>query len=286
MSLSNKNPDVEIPGLATGPPRGQLVRDAEACAREKNITTTGKASISVYVIAACGVAMVAAGAILGKAGNLFDYGSLFRVGYNRTPPSGESGEGLPPKMAMDAYQAKGMKVWTTKCITCHGPEAKGDGSNFPSLVGSAWALGETERFSMIILNGLHGPMSTGKTYSGAAGMPTQNPNKDMTAEELAGVMTYVRNHFGNNKGDVVTTEMARAAFEISAKRSKAGQQMTTEELTADHLKALPGKTLDPKAMVDPITLNPVFAGKKTESNTLSPAEAKAPAPAETPAPVK
>ena len=62
MSLSNKNPDVEIPGLATGPPRGQLVRDAEACAREKNITTTGKASISVYVIAACGVAMVAAGA--------------------------------------------------------------------------------------------------------------------------------------------------------------------------------------------------------------------------------
>ena len=123
---------------------------------------------------------------------------------------------------------------------------------------------------MIVLNGLHGPMSTGKTYSGAAGMPTQNPNKDMTPEELAGVMTYARNNFGNSKGDVVTVEMAKAAFDISAKRSKAGQQVTTEELTADHIKELPGKVIDPKAMVDPVTLTQVFAPKKSEAPAPAP----------------
>jgi len=271
MSNSNDYPEIKAPARAGAD--GHVPRDAAACAREKNIAATGKEPVSVYVIAACGVAMLAAGAILGSAGNLFDYGKVFRDGYKRTPAPGAN-EGPPPKAAVDAYMAKGKKVWGSKCITCHGPEAKGDGNNFPSLVGSAWALGETERFSMIVLNGLHGPMSTGKTYSGAAGMPTQNPNKDMTPEELSGVMTYVRNNFGNTKGDVVTVEMAKAAFEISAKRSKAGQQVTTEELTADHLKALPGKIIDPKAMVDPLTLNPVFAGKKAEAPVIAPPPAK------------
>ena len=272
MSQSNNIPEVKTQGRVAGDFR-HAPGDTEACAREKNIAASGKASVSVYVIAACGVAMLAAGAILGSAGNLFDYGQVFRLGYKRTPAPGAN-EGPPPKAAVDAYMAKGKKVWGAKCITCHGPEAKGDGTNYPSLVGSKWALGETERFSMIVLNGLHGPMSTGKTYSGAAGMPTQNPNKDMTPEELAGVMTYVRNNFGNNNGDVVTVEMTKAAFEISAKRPNAGQQVTSEELTAEHLKALPGKILDSKAMVDPVTLNPVFTGKKTEAPAIAPPPAK------------
>jgi hypothetical protein len=72
-------------------------------------------------------------------------------------------------------------------------------------------------------------------------------------------MTYVRNNFGNSTGDVVTVEMAKAAMEISDSRAKVGQQTTAEELAAEHAKALPGDPLDPKAMVDPITLAPVAA---------------------------
>jgi hypothetical protein len=81
----------------------------------------------------------------------------------------------------------------------------------------------------------------------------------MTPEDLAGIMTYVRNNFGNTKGDVITTGMAKAALEVSAARKKAGQSITGEELTADHLKALPGEVLDPKTLLDPITLAPVKA---------------------------
>jgi hypothetical protein len=110
---------------------------------------------------------------------------------------------------------------------------------------------------MIILNGLNGPISTGKTYGGAAGMAAQGAG--LSPEDLAGVMTYVRNNFGNSTGDVVTVEMAKAAMDISAKRAKAGQQVNAEELAAQHVKNLPGDPLDPKAMVDPITLAPVAA---------------------------
>jgi hypothetical protein len=149
---------------------------------------------------------------------------------------------------------KGEKIYTAKCNGCHGSDAKGNGSTYPSLVGSPWVNGETERFAMIILNGLEGPVSNGTTYGL---MPPQGIG--MTAEELAGIMTYVRNNFGNTKGDVITVEMAKAALEISAARKNVGKATTGAELTAEHLKDLPGTALDPKTLVDPVTLIPVAA---------------------------
>ena len=81
----------------------------------------------------------------------------------------------------------------------------------------------------------------------------------MAAEDLAGIMTYVRNNFGNTVGDVITTDMAKAALEVSAARKNAGNSVTEAELTASHIKALPGDVLDPKFLLDPITLAPAKA---------------------------
>jgi mono/diheme cytochrome c family protein len=244
MSLSNQHPVPEdVPGTA-------------ASARGKLLAAPGNEPVSLWILTACGVVALIAGGILGGAGRLFDYQTTFRERYEREPAPGAAEQGPPPKEALAAYMAKGAKIYTGKCIACHGPEAKGDGANFPSLVGSKWATGETERFAMIILNGLQGPTSSGKSYPGA-GMPSQSlPPTLLTPEDLAGVMTYVRNHFGNSTGDIVTVAMAKAALEIAAARPKTGQQITAEELTANHLKSLPGPALDPKAMVNPVTLAP------------------------------
>lgn len=216
----------------------------------------GPAPLPLWVLTVCGVVLLIAGGILGGAGRLFSYQTIFPDGYVRKRAPG-SEETAAPQEALSAFMARGERIYKTKCIVCHGAEAKGDGINFPALAGSKWATGETERFAMIILNGLQGPTSTGKTY--AAGMPTQAPG--LTAEDLAGVMTYVRNNFGNNTGDVISVAMAKAAMEISAARAKAGQPVTGQELEADHLKSLPGDALDPKAMVDAVTLLPVKGPK-------------------------
>ena len=256
MSLPNQKPDLED-SINVSETHGRLAREAAACVREKRIAENGSEPISLWLIAACGFVLLIAGGILGGAGKLFNYGAVFQEGYVRTPPPGVEESGPQPKEALAAYMAKGARIYSVKCNGCHGPDAKGDGANFPSLVGSAWVTGETDRLAMIILNGLVGPMSTGKTYGGAGGMAAQGAG--LNPEDLAGIMTYVRNNFGNSTGDVVTVEMAKAAMEISAARAKAGQQLTAEELTAEHLKALPGEPLDPKALVDPLTLAPVAA---------------------------
>jgi mono/diheme cytochrome c family protein len=238
--------------LAMPPDADNASCEHAAVMREMRIPENGKQSISLWIICMCAAVLLLAGVILGDGGWPFSYAALFREGYKRSAPPGSIAKPLPPKPALDAYMALGKKVFEAKCIVCHGPAAKGDGLGFPSLVGSAWANGATERFAMIILNGLQGPVSNGRIYGL---MPPQGIG--MTPEELAGIMTYVRNHFGNTTGDIITVEMATAAMQISSTRKNAGQAVTTLELTADHLKPLPGTPVVPTTMVNPLTMEPV-----------------------------
>ncbi|MCX6866185.1 MAG: cytochrome c [Verrucomicrobia bacterium] len=252
MSSPNKMPFFKDAYHMSGAQR-RVGAAAPASAVDGRVDSNGTAPVSLGVLTVFGVVVLIAGGILGGAGRFFDYRTMFRAGYERIPAPGEGDAQPPPKAALASYMARGAKIYAAKCIVCHGPEAKGDGINFPALAGSTWATGETQRFAMIILNGLQGPISNGKSYG--AGMPSQAAG--LTPEDVAGVMTYVRNNFGNNTGDIVTVAMAKAALEISAARAKAGQQVTAAELTADHRKALPGPPLDPTALVNPITLTPV-----------------------------
>lgn len=253
MSQPSHKPDLEE-SINVTETHGRVVREAAACAREKRIVDNGVAPVSLWAFVACGVVLLIAGGILGDGGRLLAYGTIFREGYVRTPAAGADEGGAVPKEALVAYMAKGAKIYSAKCQGCHGADGRGNGSTFPSLAGSAWVNGETDRFSMVILNGLQGPISDGKTYGV---MPPQGIG--MTAEDLAGVMTYLRNNFGNTVGDVVTLEMAAKALEISGARASAGQMASAAELTADHVKALPGEPLDPTALVDAITLAPMDA---------------------------
>lgn len=274
MSAPSELADSNEPAVATAVPSGPT-----AVTREKRIPENGREAIALWpTTIICGAVLIMAGFILDYGGDHLSYGSLFREGYVRSTPPGSVATPLPPKSALEAYMARGKKVFEGKCITCHGPEAKGNGSTYPSLVGSAWANGETQRFAMIILNGLQGKISNGRIYGV---MPPQGIG--MTPEELAGIMTYVRNYFGNTKGDVITSEMAKAAMKISAARKNAGQSVTAEELTADHVKALPGNPVDATTLVDPLTLEPVQAAAAT-APAKAPVPGAAVAPAASPAP--
>ena len=250
MSSSYSKPDLQE-SINVTKAHARVTQEAAAAARENKINDQGTEPINLWVLAVCGVVLVIAGGILGNADHLFAYDNTFPEHYVRLKAPGAGDTGPQPMDAMAAYKNKGAKIFMAKCSGCHQSDAKGN-NNYPSLVGSKFALGETERFSMIILNGLKGPNSRGKAYPG--GMPAQ---LGLSPEELAGVMTYVRNNFGNEKGDVVTVDMAKAAMEISQKREKAGEQVTAVELNADHLKNLPGDPLEPTALVNPVNLAPV-----------------------------
>ena len=95
------------------------------------------------------------------------------------------------------------------CMTCHQPDGTGlSASGFPPLAGTLWVEGSEERLIKLVLKGLQGPMEVSNTkYSGQVPMtPFEGMLND---EEVAAVLTYVRNSFGN-KAPAVTPEKVKA----------------------------------------------------------------------------
>ena len=72
-----------------------------------------------------------------------------------------------------------------------------EASGFPPLAGAKWVTGNEDRLIKITLKGLYGELEVkGKKYPGQVPMtPFENMLND---EEMAAVLTYIRNSFGNN----------------------------------------------------------------------------------------
>jgi mono/diheme cytochrome c family protein len=94
---------------------------------------------------------------------------------------------------------KGKQFYSREgyCITCHSENGLGVAmAGFPPLAGAKWVTGSEERLIKIALKGLMGPIEVkGKKYPGA--VPMTAFGKMLNDRDLAAVLTYVRNSFGN-----------------------------------------------------------------------------------------
>lgn len=90
------------------------------------------------------------------------------------------------------------------CVTCHQANGLGLPKIYPPLVGSPWVEGDVERLVKLTLHGLWGPMEVGGTlYDPAKGVPPMTAFKAILGdEEIAAVLTYVRNTWGNEAAPV------------------------------------------------------------------------------------
>ena len=100
------------------------------------------------------------------------------------------------------------------CVTCHQADGKGlPAAQFPPLAGSDWVQGSPARLIRLTLHGLMGPMEVnGQPFAGVVPM---TPFKFLDDQEVAAVLTYVRNAFGNQAAPIAPEQVAteRAATE-------------------------------------------------------------------------
>jgi mono/diheme cytochrome c family protein/glucose/arabinose dehydrogenase len=127
---------------------------------------------------------------------------------------------------------KGKAIYMKEgfCNTCHQPDGKGlEASGFPPLKGSNWVSGNEERLIKIVLKGMIGPIEVnGKKYPGQVPMtPFEGMLKD---DDVAAVLTYVRNAFGNKAPEVKADKVKQIR---AAVKSKTGFY-TPEELLKEH----------------------------------------------------
>jgi nitrite reductase (NO-forming) len=103
-------------------------------------------------------------------------------------------------MGKEILMEKGKRVYTQVCIACHQPEGQGLPGVFPPLAKSDWLMADKNRAITSLIKGLSGPITVnGQTYNGVM------PPSMLNDEQVASVLTYVRNAFGNS-GDIVTVD--------------------------------------------------------------------------------
>ncbi len=119
-----------------------------------------------------------------------------------------------------AIYVKGMEIYNREgfCVTCHQADGKGlESSGFPPLAKSKWVTGSTDRLIKITLHGLYGPLEVnGKKYAGT--VPMTPYGTMLNDEEIASVLNYVRNSFGNVSPTIITAEKVKAVREATKKQ--------------------------------------------------------------------
>ena len=97
---------------------------------------------------------------------------------------------LAMNMSMDELMEHGEKVYMAQCAACHQPNGAGLPGIFPGLKGSPLATGDVNAHIDIVING-------------KAGTAMQAYAKQLPLKDLAAVITYERNAWGNNTKDLV-----------------------------------------------------------------------------------
>lgn len=135
-------------------------------------------------------------------------------------------EGLKPKGEGDEALAKGLAVYNKICVGCHQNDGNGSASqNAPPLAGSEWVLAkDPARIARIVLHGLSGPIKVKGKDWGAGQMLALGAV--LSDEEVASVLSYIRNSWGN-KAPLVKADQVKKAREETKDHSG---YMTVDDL--------------------------------------------------------
>ena len=106
---------------------------------------------------------------------------------------------LSMNMTMDESMSMGEKVYNANCAACHMPNGEGLPGVFPALKGSQIAVADEPKHIDILINGV-------------AGSAMQSYAKQLTMSEIAAVVTYERNAWGNDTGDLVQAKDINTAM--------------------------------------------------------------------------
>ena len=117
----------------------------------------------------------------------------------------------PGQKAVDkAQMERGLKVYESSCLGCHQADGVGVPSLNPPLTKTKWVLGDKKKLITITLSGMQEPIEVnGETYANP--MPAQVHLSD---QDIADVLTYIRNSFGNKASSVTAGDVAKVRAKL------------------------------------------------------------------------
>lgn len=138
-------------------------------------------------------------------------------------------EDLTKQWTMKELMQRGEDVYNRVCAACHQPTGLGMPPTFPALKGSKIATGPIEQHEDRVLNG-------------KPGTAMQAFKDQLSAVELAAVITYERNAFGNNTNTLVQPIQIQAI-----KEGKSVSEVTAAAKAAPKTAETSAAPAEPKA---------------------------------------
>lgn len=109
-----------------------------------------------------------------------------------------------------AMMDRGKTVYLTQCLSCHQVDGGGVPHLNAPLDGASAVKGKDKaKLVRIVIKGLKGEELDGEFYSNAMA-----PHPEMTDQQIADVLTYVRNSWSNKAGAVTVAEVKAARAKI------------------------------------------------------------------------
>ena len=158
----------------------------------------------------------------------FDHHSgWFNVNVYQPYASADELDAYQPKSGAGAALARGKVVYDQVCGLCHGNDGLGKPNQAPPLAGSEWVNTKGfQRLAHIPLSGLNGPLTVeGKDWN----LSMAPMGAALSDADLANVLTYIRESWGNQAGPVT-------ADDVKSARATLGTR--PQPLNAEQLKAL------------------------------------------------
>ena len=111
---------------------------------------------------------------------------------------------VQPGGGVQASVTRGKQVYLQQCLACHQADAGGVPNMNPPLIKTKQVLGDKTALIKIVLNGLKGVDIDGDSFNGVMA-----PHPELTDQQIADVLTYIRNSFGN-KATAVSAAQVKA----------------------------------------------------------------------------
>jgi len=137
--------------------------------------------------------------------------------------SAEQLDNAQPKSGAAAQMAQGKKNYEMFCGACHGTDGAGKAGQAPPLAGSEIVITKGfHRLAMIPLEGLAGPI---KIKSQDWNLNMAPMGAALPDADLAAVLTYMRNSWGNKAGEVTADDIKAIKAEIKTPVAIQGDKL-------------------------------------------------------------
>jgi mono/diheme cytochrome c family protein len=108
--------------------------------------------------------------------------------------------------------APGQKLYARHCLSCHQADGYGVPNMQPAIKGGTWVKGDPKALALFVLTG--GFDSAGRKEG--ASHNVMPPFRQLTDDDLAGILSYIREKFGDGAPPVTPAVVAEARATLPA----------------------------------------------------------------------